>query len=60
MKNKGKISCYSCKNFFITWDKMHPYGCKKIGFKSKVLPMFEVKKSSGIDCLYFTPKHKKI
>jgi len=53
MKN---VNCKNCKYFFITWDKNFPYGCKALAFKSKQIPSFEVKQSSGFECLKFSPK----
>jgi len=53
----NKINCRLCKYFFITWDKLSPYGCKSMGFKSKLIPSTVVLKTTGKDCLSFQPKN---
>ena len=59
--NSPKISnCYNCVNFFITWDKKFPYGCKAFGMKSKKLPSLEVSQTTGEPCLLFTEKNKPL
>jgi hypothetical protein len=50
------VNCRNCEHFKITWIKEQPYGCKLFGFKSKGLPSIEVYKTSGKECLKFTPK----
>ncbi|MBC8061519.1 MAG: uracil-DNA glycosylase [Clostridiaceae bacterium] len=50
------INCRKCKNFYITWDKNFPFGCRKLNFKSKKLPSVNVFESSGEQCLYFEHK----
>lgn len=51
-----KIDCFKCAHLKITWEQAHPRACTAHGFKTKQLPSVVVKKSSGMDCLYFTPK----
>ncbi|MEI7941890.1 MAG: uracil-DNA glycosylase [Candidatus Riflemargulisbacteria bacterium] len=50
MANK---KCKGCNFFYITWDKKFPYGCKKLGFKSKKNPYDEVYASSGMECQFY-------
>jgi hypothetical protein len=50
------IDCFSCKHFYITWDKNFPYGCKVLGFKSKSMPAGEVYKASALECLRYEKK----
>jgi len=54
--NRKKIECYKCRNFYITWEKNTPYGCKGHGFKAAQIPSVVVFSSSGIDCLLFNSK----
>ncbi|HBF37543.1 MAG TPA: uracil-DNA glycosylase [Firmicutes bacterium] len=53
-----KINCFQCKNFYITWDKNFPNGCKAFGFKSRQLPSLLVRETDGKACLAFSPKQK--
>ena len=52
----NKVDCFKCVYFQITWDKLKPYGCKAIGFKSKIFPSLYVFRTSGKKCLLFKPK----
>ena len=40
----------------ITWDVRMPYGCKLMGFRSKVLPSLEVLRTDGRHCSGFSAK----
>jgi hypothetical protein len=40
----------------ITWDVRKPYGCKFMGFKSKVIPSLEVLRTDGRFCGAFAAK----
>ncbi|WP_084554140.1 hypothetical protein [Desulfopila aestuarii] len=48
--------CRNCKNYFITYDRAKPHGCRALGFKSQRLPSRVVFESSGIACQLFVPK----
>lgn len=48
--NKEKINCFTCKHFYITWDKRYSRGCKAMGFKSEQMPSHVVRQTSGIEC----------
>ena len=39
----------------ITWDVRMPYGCKLMGFRSKVVPSLEVLRTDGRFCGGFSP-----
>lgn len=56
MMAKSQINCFDCQFLIITWDKKMPYGCKRLGFKSRRLPSHEVLKSSNIKCQFFIKK----
>ena len=45
------IDCFTCKHFYVTWDRRFPYGCKVLGFKSRSMPSAEVYNASGQECL---------
>lgn len=51
------INCHGCKNYYITWDKAAPYGCRFFGFKSKSIPSMVVLASSGEHCNGHQPKN---
>jgi len=53
------IDCFTCKYFYITWDKHFPYGCNALGFKSKSMPSAEVFKASNTECLKYERKPGK-
>jgi hypothetical protein len=40
----------------ITWDVRMPYGCKLMGFRSKVTPSLEVLRTDGRHCGGFVAK----
>ncbi len=40
----------------VTWDVRMPYGCKLMGFRSKVVPSLEVLRTDGRFCGGFSPK----
>lgn len=47
---EDNINCIKCKNFYVTWDKNYPRGCKLYGFKSFRLPSVLVLESTGAVC----------
>ncbi len=64
-ESREHINCFSCKYFYITWDRCFPYGCKALGFKSKCMPSAEVFRASDVACLRYdkksdVPQDKKI
>ncbi|MBA4422667.1 MAG: uracil-DNA glycosylase [Syntrophus sp. (in: bacteria)] len=48
--------CFSCQYFFITHEKKFPYGCRHVGFKSRLMPSAEMLKISRIECQFFAEK----
>jgi hypothetical protein len=54
------IDCKKCGYFFITWDKVRPYGCKALNFKTKKIPSQEVLNASGMECLKFAAKKEPV
>jgi hypothetical protein len=50
--------CIRCLYYYITWDRVFPYGCKAMGFKSHKVPSKVVKESSGRECLAFVNKQE--
>jgi len=55
-----RISCNSCRYFYITWNKKRPYGCRAMGFMSSNLPSVAVLEIEGRDCLSFVEKDTKL
>ena len=47
-----KVFCHGCEYFFITHRIRRPWGCKKFGFVSKILPSLEVSITTGMECAY--------
>jgi len=52
----GRINCYRCRHFFITWDEIFPRGCRMFNFKTIEMPSVTVFKASGMPCLEFSEK----
>jgi hypothetical protein len=52
-------NCWECRYMAITWDVRMPYGCKLMGFRSKVIPSVEVLRTDGRFCGGFSPKPAK-
>ncbi|HPI93915.1 MAG TPA: uracil-DNA glycosylase [Deltaproteobacteria bacterium] len=50
------INCFSCRHFYITYDRRFPYGCRAAGFKSRLMPSREMHVHSGMECLLFREK----
>ena len=53
-----KIVCHGCRYFFVTHRVERPYGCRRFGFISKILPFREVFNTTGMECAY--RKQKKV
>ena len=49
-------NCWECRYMAVTWDVRMPYGCKLMGFRSKVVPSLEVLRTDGRFCGGFSPK----
>lgn len=56
---RQRIDCRQCSHFHITWDERFPYGCRAMGFKSKVAPCLDVFAATRQPCLSFTPKEPR-
>lgn len=52
----SSVNCFQCQFYYVTWEKKHPHGCRKMGFKSLQVPNCVVRKNSSRDCLLF--KHR--
>lgn len=57
MGNQRGPNCWQCQHFGVSWDPRMPYACKRMGFKSAVLPALEVLRADGQFCQSFTPKN---
>ena len=58
-----KVVCHGCKFFYITHRLERPWGCKRFGFISKILPYQEVYSTTGMECAYrkqISRKNKKL
>jgi hypothetical protein len=60
MGNQRGPNCWQCQHFGVSWDPRMPYACKRMGFKSAVLPALEVLRADGQFCQSFTPKNTPI
>jgi len=56
---KKETNCWQCVYFRITHEIKRPYGCHAMGFKSKILPCYEVSKIDGNQCRSFTAKEAR-
>lgn len=50
--------CIKCVHYFITYEIARPYGCRAMGFKSKINPARVVFESSGFECRLFAGRIK--
>ena len=50
------IRCAKCRHYQVTWDAENPYGCSKLGFKSRIEPSKYVVQVSGNICHSFSLK----
>jgi len=48
--------CWQCRHFAISWDFRAPYICRLMGFKSRMVPSFEVFRADGNHCRGFAAK----
>jgi len=53
-------NCWQCKHFAVSWDPRMPYACKRMGFKSAVLPSLQVLRADGQLCRSFEIKNLTI
>lgn len=53
MRKATQVNCMSCRYFFITYEPVHPYGCRILAFKSREMPSRVVFTSSGMECHSF-------
>ena len=58
-KERNRPDCWKCAYFKISWDPSKPYACQMMGFKSRMIPSFEVWLADGNDCRGFAPKQDK-
>lgn len=56
--DEKSLNCRKCKYFYITWDKVLPYGCRLHQMKTHLIPSQLVKRASGHDCLGFELKKR--
>jgi len=54
-----EIRCSDCAHYYITYNPDFPYGCRAVGFKSKVLPDRAVAAHSKLPCQFFTAKARR-
>ncbi len=47
---KPVATCKGCVHFFVTYDPLFPYGCRRMGFKSRRHPHIEVQAAMGEAC----------
>ena len=55
--NHEVANCWQCTHFAVSWDIKRPYSCRIMGFKSRVLPCFEVFNADGKPCQCFQQKN---
>jgi hypothetical protein len=47
---KTATTCRGCAHFFVTYDPLFPYGCRRMGFKSRRYPHIDVQNATGESC----------
>jgi hypothetical protein len=54
------ITCHQCIHYYVTWDPQFPHGCRIMEFKSRQMPMIEVRRTMHRKgCLLFEVKKAK-
>ncbi len=54
------VACHKCMHYYVTWDQYFPHGCRAMKFKSKRIPINEVRMAmQGKDCLAFEMKKQE-
>ena len=53
------IDCHQCEQYYVTWGKHFPHGCRAMKFKSKQIPGLVVLSSSQTDCQLFKEKNSR-
>ena len=48
--------CWRCRHFAMSWQPAMPYLCRRLGFKSRMLPCLEVVRADGRPCQGFEAK----
>jgi hypothetical protein len=55
----GRVDCHRCAHYHVTWDERFPHGCRRMGFKSRLYPNEEVRRTmAGQDCRLFEKSDK--
>jgi hypothetical protein len=55
-EDRNRPDCWKCVYFKISWDPSKPYACQMMGFKSRMIPSFEVFRADGNHCRGFMVK----
>jgi hypothetical protein len=48
--------CRRCQHFAVSWEPAMPYLCRGFGFKSRLLPSWEVQQADGNPCRLFAAR----
>ena len=59
MEHTSSIRCINCMFYQVSWDADRPYGCSKLGFKSRIEPSKYVIQISGNICQSFVSKNSR-
>lgn len=51
--------CRGCQHFGVSYDRDLPYVCRAMGFKSKTMPIWEVRSVVVHGCLAYQPRKPK-
>jgi len=55
-----RIDCHRCAHYFVTLEPRFPHGCRRMGFKSRMIPIEEVRRTmSSQECLLFHAKAQR-
>ena len=52
-RDSRQIRCAVCEDFFVTHRPNTPWGCRRFGFRSKIIPSLLVFSTTGTKCAYF-------
>ncbi|MEK7773175.1 MAG: uracil-DNA glycosylase [Deltaproteobacteria bacterium] len=55
----GRINCFKCEYFYITWERYFQRGCRAHGIKTMDMPSAAVFRISGLECRLFELRGKR-
>lgn len=58
-KKSGVPDCTTCSYFFVTYQIAFPYACRLFQIQCQAMPVYEVYKSTGQICQFYSKKNAR-